>query len=135
MRQVAGKLRLDLAQFRELAAFAQFGSELDRATQLQLARGQRMVEVLKQGQYAPLSMEKQVLIIYAGTQGHLDDLPADAVRPFEEFLYPFVERRAAQIYAEIRDKKELADSLRQAMGQVIQEAKAEFVRAKGIKAA
>ena len=135
MRQVAGKLRLDLAQYRELAAFAQFGSELDRATQLQLARGQRMVELLKQGQYVPLPMEKQVLAIYAGTQGHLDDLPVDAVRPFEEFLYPFVERRAPQIYAEIREKKELSESLRQAMDQVIGEAKAEFVQARGIKAA
>ncbi|MBI4611768.1 MAG: F0F1 ATP synthase subunit alpha [Candidatus Rokubacteria bacterium] len=135
MRQVAGKLRLDLAQFRELAAFAQFGSELDRATQLQLARGLRMVEVLKQGQYAPVSMEKQVVIIYAGTQGHLDDLPADAVAPFEEFLYPFVERRAPQVYGEISDKKELSEGLRQALDQVIQEAKAEFVQAKGIKAA
>ncbi len=134
MRQVAGKLRLDLAQYRELAAFAQFGSELDRATQLQLARGQRMVELLKQGQYVPLPMEKQVLMIYAGAQGHLDDLPGEAVGPFEEFVYPFVERRAPQIYAEIRDKKELSASARQAMDQIIQEAKAELVRAKGIRA-
>src|ERR671918_175225 len=80
MRQVAGKLRLDLAQYRELAAFAQFGSDLDRATQLQLARGQRMVELLKQGQYQPLPVEKQVAIIYAGTQGLLDDVPAEGIR-------------------------------------------------------
>ena len=78
MRQVAGKLRLDLAQYRELAAFAQFGSDLDRATQTQLARGQRMVEILKQGQYQPLPVEKQVVIIFAGTQGLLDDVPVDA---------------------------------------------------------
>jgi F-type H+-transporting ATPase subunit alpha len=135
MRQVAGKLRLDLAQYRELAAFAQFGSELDKATQMQLARGQRMVEILKQDQYVPLPMEKQVLAIYAGAQGHLDDLPVDVVRAFEEVLYRLVERRAPQIYAEIREKKELSDSLREAMDQVIQEAKAEFVQAKGIKAA
>jgi F-type H+-transporting ATPase subunit alpha len=135
MRQVAGKLRLDLAQYRELAAFAQFGSDLDRATQLQLARGQRMVEVLKQGQYAPLVVEKQVLIIFAGTQGLLDDLPADASRPFEEFLYPWVERRQAHILAEIREKKELSDALRDRMTQAINDAKAEFVAAKGIKAA
>ncbi len=135
MRQVAGKLRLDLAQYRELAAFAQFGSELDRATQLQLARGQRMVELLKQDQYAPLPMEEQILAIYAGTQGHLDDLPVEAVRPFEEFLYQFVERRAAEIYAEIRERKELSDDLRGKMDQVIREAKAEFVKSKGIKAA
>ncbi len=135
MRQVAGKLRLDLAQFRELAAFAQFGSELDRATQLQLARGQRMVEVLKQDQYVPLSLEKQVLVIYAGTQGHLDDLPGEAARSFEEFLYRFVERRGPEIYAEIREKKELSENLRQTLDQVIREAKAEFVQAKGIRAA
>src|SRR6201997_2414272 len=82
MRQVAGKLRLDLAQSRELAAFAQFGSDLDKATQQQLARGQRMVELLKQGQYAPLAVERQVVIIFAGTQGLLDDLPVDSVRAF-----------------------------------------------------
>ena len=94
-----------------------------------------MVEVLKQGQYVPVSMEKQVLVIYAGTQGHLDDLPAEAARSFEEFLYPFVERRAPEIYAEIREKKELSESLRQAMDEVIREAKAEFIQARGIKAA
>ncbi len=135
MRQVAGKLRLDLAQFRELAAFAQFGSELDKATQAQLARGQRMVEILKQGQYQPLPVEKQVVIIYAGTQGHLDDLPLDAVRSFEEFLLPFVERRAKQIYDEIREKREISDSLRQVLDKAISEAKAEFVQTKGVKTA
>jgi F-type H+-transporting ATPase subunit alpha len=135
MRQVAGKLRLDLAQYRELAAFAQFGSDLDRATQLQLARGQRMVEILKQGQYAPLPVEKQVLVIFAGTQGLLDDLPVDAVRAFEEFLYPWIERRHPEIVAEIREKKELSDALRDAMTQALNGAKTEFVAAKGIKAA
>ena len=94
MRQVAGKLRLDLAQYRELAAFAQFGSDLDRATQAQLARGQRMVELLKQGQYQPLPVEKQIVIIFAGTQGMLDELPVDAIREFEPFLYSYLERRA-----------------------------------------
>ncbi|MFQ5519861.1 MAG: F0F1 ATP synthase subunit alpha [Candidatus Methylomirabilia bacterium] len=133
MRQVAGKLRLDLAQYRELAAFAQFGSELDAATQQQLARGQRMVEVLKQGQFVPLPVGKQILIIYAGTQGHLDDLPVDAVRPFEEFLHSFVERRHPQISAEIREKLELSDALRQAIEGAIAEAKAEFVQARAIK--
>src|SRR5205807_93188 len=83
-----------------LAAFAQFGSDLDRATQQQLARGQRMVEVLKQGQYAPLAIERQVVILFAGTQGLLDDLPADSVRAFEEFLYPWLERRQPQVLAE-----------------------------------
>ena len=135
MRQVAGKLRLDLAQYRELAAFAQFGSDLDRATQQQLARGQRMVEVLKQGQYAPLVVEKQVVIIFAGTQGLLDDLPADSVRAFEEFLYPWLERRQPQVLAEIREKKELADAFRETLTKAITDAKAEFAAAKGIKAA
>src|SRR3989338_681086 len=131
MRQVAGKLRLDLAQYRELAAFAQFGSDLDKATQLQLARGQRMVEILKQGQFVPLPVEKQVVIIYAGTQGLLDDLPIEAIRPFEEFLSPFVERRYKPIYNEIRDKRELSDALRQTLDRAITEAKAEFVQTKG----
>jgi len=135
MRQVAGKLRLDLAQYRELAAFAQFGSDLDRATQQQLARGQRMVEVLKQGQYAPLAVEKQVVIIFAGTQGLLDDLPADSVRAFEEFLYPWMERRQPRVLAEIREKKELADTLRETLTKAVTDAKAEFVAARGIKAA
>ena len=134
MRQVAGKLRLDLAQYRELAAFAQFGSDLDRATQQQLARGQRMVEVLKQGQYAPLAVEKQVVIIFAGTQGLLDDLPADSVRAFEEFLYPWMERRQPRVLAEIREKKELADTLRETLTKAVTDAKAEFVAARGIKA-
>jgi F-type H+-transporting ATPase subunit alpha len=135
MRQVAGKLRLDLAQYRELAAFAQFGSDLDRATQMQLARGQRMVELLKQNQYQPLPVERQVVIIFAGGQGLLDDLPVDVIRPFEEFFYGFLERRSPQILAEIRDKKEISDALRGALTQAIGEAKAEFVAAKGVKAA
>src|SRR5574337_744436 len=135
MRQVAGKLRLDLAQYRELAAFAQFGSELDKATQAQLARGQRMVEALKQGQYVPLPVEKQIVIIYAGTQGLLDDLPIEAIRPFEEFLLPFVERRYRQIYDEIREKREISDTLRQVLDKAVSEAKTEFVQTKGIRSA
>jgi F-type H+-transporting ATPase subunit alpha len=135
MRQVAGKLRLDLAQYRELAAFAQFGSDLDRATQMQLARGQRMVEILKQGQYQPLPVEKQVAIIFAGTQGLLDDVPVDAIRAFEEFFYGWLERKDGRILSEIRDKKELSDSLREALTKAVNEAKAEFVAARGIKAA
>jgi F-type H+-transporting ATPase subunit alpha len=135
MRQVAGKLRLDLAQYRELAAFAQFGSDLDRATQLQLARGQRMVELLKQGQYAPLPVEKQVAMIFAGTQGLLDDVPVDAVRPFEEFLYGWLDRRNAAILADIRDKKEVSDATREALTKAVTDAKAEFMAAQGIKAA
>jgi F-type H+-transporting ATPase subunit alpha len=135
IRQVAGKLRLDLAQYRELAAFAQFGSDLDKATLQQLARGQRMVELLKQGQYAPLTVEKQVAILFAGTQGFLDDLPVDQVRPFEEFLYPYLERKNAQLLPEIANKRELTDELREALTKAIAGAKSEFVAARGIKAA
>jgi F-type H+-transporting ATPase subunit alpha len=135
IRQVAGKLRLDLAQYRELAAFAQFGSDLDKATLQQLARGQRMVELLKQGQYAPLTVEKQVAIIFAGSQGLLDDLPVDQVRTFEEFLYPYLERKNAQLLPEIANKRELTDELREALTKAITAAKSEFVAARGIKAA
>jgi F-type H+/Na+-transporting ATPase subunit alpha len=135
MRQVAGKLRLDLAQYRELAAFAQFGSDLDKATQLQLARGQRMVELLKQGQYAPLSVEKQVVILFAGTQGLLDDLPVDQVRAFETFLYQWMERKQEKTFAEVREKKELSKEMFDTLGKLVGEAKAEFVAAKGVKVA
>jgi F-type H+/Na+-transporting ATPase subunit alpha len=135
MRQVAGKLRLDLAQYRELAAFAQFGSDLDRATQQQLARGQRMVELLKQGQYQPLPVEKQVVIIFAGTQGLLDDVPVDAVPEFETFFHGWLERKQPQIVAEIRDKKEISDALREQLTKAVNDCKAEFMAAKGIKAA
>src|SRR5436189_4628214 len=131
MRQVAGKLRLDLAQYRELAAFAQFGSDLDRATQLQLSRGQRMVELLKQGQYRPLPVEKQVVILHAGTQGLLDDVPVDQVQPFEEFLYPWLERKHPNILTEIREKKELAKEMIDTLNRVIADAKTEFMATKG----
>jgi F-type H+-transporting ATPase subunit alpha len=135
MRQVAGRLRLDLAQYRELAAFAQFGSELDKATQQQLARGQRMVEVLKQGQYTPLPVERQILVIYAGTQGHLDDMPVEAIQSFEQALYAYAESRGADVLAEIRDKRELSDRLRARMDDVIRGAKDEFAAARGLKTA
>src|SRR5882724_6199161 len=135
MRQVAGKLRLDLAQYNELAAFAQFGSDLDKATLNQLARGQRMVEILKQGQYSPLSVEKQVAIIFAGSQGLLDDLPVDQMRAFEEFLHPLMERRHAALLAEIANKKELTDEMREALTKAINDARTEFAASRGIKAA
>ena len=135
MRQVAGKLRLDLAQYRELAAFAQFGSDLDKSTQQQLSRGQRMVELLKQGQYAPLTVDRQVAIIFAGTQGLLDDVPVEEVRNFEEFLYPFLSRQYAALMPEIANKKELTDEMREALAKGINEAKIEFMKSRGIKAA
>jgi F-type H+-transporting ATPase subunit alpha len=133
MRQVAGKLRLDLAQFRELAAFAQFGSDLDRATQMQLARGQRMVEILKQGQYQPLPVERQVAIIFAGTQGLLDDLPVEHVQAFEEFFYGWLERKQAQLLGEIRDKKEVTDAVRDTLTTSVGDAKTEFMATRGAR--
>ncbi len=105
MRQVAGSLRLDMAQFRALAAFAQFGSDLDKASQAQLNRGRRLTEILKQGQYAPLPIEKQVLVIFAGTNGFIDDLPLEQCRAFELDLYRFVENAHPGLLAELRDKK------------------------------
>ncbi len=131
MRQVAGSLRLDLAQYRELAAFAQFGSDLDKASQAQLNRGERLTEILKQKQYAPLPVEKQVLIIYAGTNGFLDDLPVEECGPFEQGLYQFVENSHPEILAEIREKKILSDDLRARMEKAIQEFKERFVAERG----
>lgn len=127
MRQVAGSLRLDLAQYRNLAAFALFSSDLDKASQQQLARGQRLMEVLKQPQYAPLPVEKQVLIIFAGTAGHLDDLPVEQVRAFETELYRFVENAHPEVLREIREKKSISDDLRERMTALIVEFKERFV--------
>jgi F-type H+-transporting ATPase subunit alpha len=127
MRQVAGTLRLDLAQYRELAAFSQFGSDLDKATQSQLARGQRLTEILKQGQYQPLPFSKQILIIYAGTQGLLDDLPVDQLREFEKGLNAYVETANASVLSAIEEKKVLDDDLRAALTKVIKEFKDRFV--------
>jgi F-type H+/Na+-transporting ATPase subunit alpha len=127
MRQVAGSLKLDLAQYRELAAFAQFGSDLDKATQAQLNRGQRLVEVLKQKQFSPLSFSKQILIIFAGTGGHLDDLAVEQVRDFESELYKFVDTSNPGLLRSIMEKKVLDDSLKAEMTKVIKECKETFV--------
>ena len=127
MRQVAGSLKLDLAQYRELAAFAQFGSDLDKATQAQLNRGQRLVEVLKQKQFSPLPFSKQILMIYAGTSGFLDDLPVDQVRDFEAELYKFVDATSAGLLRTIMEKKILDDGLKAEMTRVIKECKETFV--------
>ncbi|WP_281950554.1 F0F1 ATP synthase subunit alpha [Nitrosophilus kaiyonis] len=126
MKQVSGTLRLDLAQYRELQAFAQFASDLDEASRKQLERGQRMVEVLKQPPYSPLPVEKQVLIIYAGANGFLDDIPADKVTKFEAELYPFVEAKYPQVFEQIRTKKALDDELKELMNKAIEEFKATF---------
>jgi F-type H+-transporting ATPase subunit alpha len=128
MRQVAGGLRLSLAQYRALAAFAQMGSELDKASAAQLTRGSRMVEILKQGQYSPVPVEKQVLIIYAGTSGFLDDLPLDQCRPFEEELYRFVENAHPALLPAIREKKNLDDALKAQINSAVEECKARFVQ-------
>jgi F-type H+-transporting ATPase subunit alpha len=101
---VAGMLRLELAQYRALAAFAQFGSDLDKATQQQLARGSRMTELLKQGQYVPLPVEKQVLILFAGTNGFVDGLPLEALGRYERDLYAFVDAKHAGLWSELRSK-------------------------------
>ncbi len=121
MRQVAGSLRLDLAQYREMAAFAQFGSDLDAATQRMLARGTRLVEVLKQGQYDPLPVEKQVLIIYAGTNGFLDQLSESALKQYETDLFRFVDTNHPELLAELRTKRELTDDLRERLEAVLRE--------------
>jgi len=127
MKQVAGRLRLDLAQYRELAVFTQFGSELDKTTQAQLARGEHMVEILKQAQYAPISVTKQVMIIYAGINGFLDDVPVGAVRKFEADLYSYMDRNYKEIEHEIAKKNELTDELREKLDKAIAAFKAEFM--------
>ena len=128
MRQVAGSLKLDLAQYRELAAFAQFGSDLDKATQAQLNRGQRLVEVLKQKQFSPLPFSKQILIIFAGTTGVLDDMPVEQVRQFEEALYRYVDGTSPGLLRTIMEKKILDDSIKAEMTKVIQECKETFMQ-------
>jgi F-type H+/Na+-transporting ATPase subunit alpha len=127
MRQVAGSLKLDLAQYRELAAFAQFGSDLDKATQAQLNRGQRLVEVLKQQQFSPLPFSKQILLIFAGTNGFLDDLPVEQVRDFEGELYKYVDTSNPGLLRTIMEKKILDDSLKAEMTKLIKECKETFV--------
>ena len=126
MKQVAGTLRLSLAQYREMAAFAQFGSDLDKATQMQLARGERLVEMLKQPQYRPLSSEKQVLIIFAANNGFVDDYPVSVLSRYETELYTFFDIRKADLLAEIREKKAIDDQLRGKIISALDEFKKEF---------
>src|SRR5437667_2648876 len=123
MRQVAGSLRLDMAQFRDLAAFAQFGSDLDKATLAQLNRGQRLTEVLKQDQYVPLPVEKQVIIIFAGTNGYLDDLDVADCRPFEQSLYRFLDTSYSGVLKKIRERKAIDDETQGELQKVLKEAK------------
>ena len=121
MKQVAGTLRLDLAQYREMAAFAQFGSDLDKATQRQLNRGARLVELLKQGQYEPIPVEKQILIIFAGTNGFVDYLPVTALKKYEQELFSFVESKHEDLLADILKKRELDDDLRERISKTLEE--------------
>ncbi len=131
MRQVAGSLRLDMAQFRALAAFAQFGSDLDKATLAQLNRGQRLQEILKQDQYTPLPVEKQIVIIYAGTNGFLDDLDVADCRQFEESLYRFLDAAHSSLLQKIRERKALDDEIKAELAKVLKEAKEKYKSERG----
>src|SRR5512138_1511463 len=128
MKQVAGTLRLDLAQYRELAAFAQFGSDLDKTTQAQLARGQRLVEILKQPQFAPMDVELQIVSIYAGTKGFLDSLRVEAVLPFESGLHDFVRREHSEVLSAIVNTGKLEKATEEALSAAVAEFKERFVR-------
>jgi len=135
MRQVAGSLRLDLAQYRELAAFAQFGSDLDKATQAQLNRGRRLVEILKQPQYQPLAVEKQVAIIYAATKGFLDAVGVEELRRYEEDLYRFIETRHPKVFTGIAEKKILDDEVKAALEGALTEFNNQFLAGRQATAA
>ena len=128
MKQVAGRLRLDLAQYRELLAFTQFGAELDKATQAQLTRGERMVEILKQGQYETLPLSKQVLIIYVGTNGYLDDLPVTLIRKFEIEFYKFIDNQHTDIAIEIETERQLKPDLMLRINDMVAAFKKEFMK-------
>jgi F-type H+-transporting ATPase subunit alpha len=121
MKQVAGQLRLNLAQYRELEAFAKFGSELDKATQAQLTRGQRLVELLKQDQYVPMSVEKQIALIFVGTAGYLDQLPVSEIRSFEKEYLDFLSQKHGDILSEIAEKKAISDDLREKMSNAVKD--------------
>jgi F-type H+/Na+-transporting ATPase subunit alpha len=126
MRQVAGSLKLDLAQYRELAAFAQFGSDLDKATQSQLNRGARLVEILKQDQYQPLPFSKQVVIIWAGINGHLDDLPVEKIREFEAQFIKYIETSNPRLLQSIMEKKTIDDAIKADLGKTVKDFKQTF---------
>jgi F-type H+-transporting ATPase subunit alpha len=134
MRAVAGTLRLDLAQYRELAAFAQFGSDLDKATQAQLNRGRRLVEILKQPQYQPLAVEKQVMIVYAATKGFLDSVAIEDVRRYEEELYRFLETRHAAVLSGIADRKIIDDELKAGIEAALKDFGQQFAAVRGTAA-
>jgi len=126
-RQVAGRLRLDLAQYREMEAFAQFGSDLDKATQAQLARGERLVEILKQGQYVPLRVEKQVIAIYAATNGYVDDYPSEALQKYETELYHFLDNRHPDVVKDLREREKIDEDLEGRLKSALEDFRNEFV--------
>jgi F-type H+-transporting ATPase subunit alpha len=126
MKKVAGTLRLDLAQYRELAAFAQFGSDLDKATQEKLTRGERMVELLKQPQYQPMPVEEQVVSLYCGTKGYMDDLEVEQVSKFEREMLEFMRNQKAEILSEIREKETMDEEMNKKVGAAIDEFKKGF---------
>jgi len=132
MKQVAGTLRLDLAQYRELAAFAAFGSDLDAATQAQLTRGERLVEILKQPQYQPLPMEKQVTILFAGTNGYLDALPIDTLADYESELYSYIESNDPSIFADLKEQEEFTDGIKEKMNKALTSFGDTFKATKGL---
>ncbi|MBI3323666.1 MAG: F0F1 ATP synthase subunit alpha [Candidatus Omnitrophica bacterium] len=129
MKKVAGRLRLDLAQYRELVAFTQFGSELDKATQAQLIRGERMVEILKQDQYQPMSLAHEVAIIYVGGQGHLDELSKDSVKPFEAAFHKFLDEQFPDAIHEIDTTKDLAEPIAKRLDEAVAKCKQQFLAA------
>jgi F-type H+-transporting ATPase subunit alpha len=126
MKQVAGSLRLDLAQYREMAAFAQFGSDLDPSTQRMLARGSRLVEILKQDQYEPLPVERQVTILFAAINGFVDHLPPAALKRFEDELFRFMENRHPDVLPLILQKKQIDDEVKSKLTALLEEFKNEF---------
>ena len=128
MRAVAGTLRLDLAQYRELAAFAQFGSDLDKVTQAQLNRGRRLVEILKQGQYQPMRVGLQVVSVFAGTQGFLDNLQVDAIRSFEEAMHQWMLDNRAELIDRIEKASKFDDALANELKGAVSEFKNDYVK-------
>jgi F-type H+-transporting ATPase subunit alpha len=132
---VAGTLRLDLAQYRELAAFSQFGSDLDKATQAQLARGERLVEILKQRQYSPVPVEKQIVIIYAAVNGYLDGIEVSLAAEFESGLYQHMDTAGAALQRKLVEKKTLDDEIKQALNTLLGEYREAFLAQKTAVAA
>jgi F-type H+-transporting ATPase subunit alpha len=127
MKKIAGSLRLDLAQYRELLAFAQFSTELDKATQAQLIRGEKLTELLKQEQYSPMPVEEQIAVLYAGTRGYLDDLPTDKIRQFEKQLLQTMRQKYADVLKAIREKKDMTEEIEAGLKKAVEDVRQAFV--------